>query len=308
MGSGLATASLFALALAAPSLSWAQETPETQVEDIVVFGADLREQVETFSETVVAPPRGHGPARWSDRPGVCVGVVNLQRDAAQDMADRVSEVALGLGLPIGEPGCSANVVIIASNEASALTAALVEQNPGAFRPNYWGASRSRDHLRRFIASDAPVRWWHISMPVDSETGDIAVRLPGYLPPTVRTLGSRITTPIRNDLRRVYVIIDLNQLGGVTFPQLVDYVAMVALVQADPDADLSAFPTILNVFDNPNIASGLTDWDQDYLDALYGSKMDQRRPSAQTGAVASQMFRERSLAEAEADALADTPAE
>lgn len=304
MRSGLAAASLFALALAAPGLARAQELPDTTVEDIVVLGTSLREQVEAFSDTVVAPPRGHGPARWSDRPGVCVGVVNLQRDAAQDMADRVSEVALGLGIPVGEPGCSANVVIIASNEASTLTAALVEQNPGAFRPNYWGASRSRDDLRRFITSDAPVRWWHISMPVDSETGDIAVRLPGYLPPTVRTLGSRITTPIRNDLRRVYVIIDLNQLSGVTFPQLVDYVAMVALFQADPDADLTAFPTILNVFDNPTIAFGLTDWDQDYLDALYGSKMNQRRPGAQTGAVASMMYRDRRQTEATGDTPAD----
>jgi hypothetical protein len=306
MKPGLAAATLFVLALAVPGLACAQETPETTVEDIVVLGSSLREQVETFSETVVATPYRHGPARWSDRPGVCVGVVNLQRDAAQDMADRVSEVALGLGIPVGEPGCSANVVIIASDDASTLTAALVEQNLGAFRPNYSGASRSRDHLTRFIESDAPVRWWHLSVPVDSETGTIAVRIPGYAVPEVRSTGSLITSPIQNDLRRVYVIIDLNQLAGVTFPQLVDYVAMVAMVQVDPDADLSAFPTILNVFDNPTIALGLTDWDHDYLGALYGSKLNQRSPSAQTGAVASQMFRDRRQSEAEAEA--EAPAE
>jgi hypothetical protein len=292
MKPGSAAAALFALALVAPGLAWAQETPETTVEDIVVLGTPLREQVETFADTVVAPPHGRGPARWSARSGICVGVVNLQREAAQAMADRVSEVALELGLPIGEPGCSPNVLIIATDDAPALTAALVDRSPNAFKPPYSGSSRSRLQLRRFIESDAPVRWWHVSVPVNSETGGIAVRIPGYEPPRTGTMASRLTTVIQNDLRRAYVIIDIDQAEGVSFQQLADYVAMVAFAQIDPDADLSAFPTILNVFNNPNIAFGLTDWDQAYLGSLYGAELNQRNATAQSGAVAALMFRER----------------
>ncbi|MFW2343232.1 hypothetical protein [Brevundimonas sp.] len=304
MRPGSAAPVLFALALAIPSLAAAQETPETTVEDIVVLGTPLREQVETFADTVVAPPRGRGPARWSARSGICIGVVNLQREAAQAMADRVSEVALDLGLPIGEPGCSPNVLIIATDDAPTLTAALVERSPNAFRPPYSGSSRSRLQMRRFVESEAPVRWWHVSLPINSETGGIAVRLPGYPPPRTGVMGSRLTTVIQNDLKRVYVIIDIDQAESVTFQQLADYVAMVAFAQIDPDADLSGFPTILNVFDNPTIAFGLTDWDEAYLGSLYGAELNQRNPNAQSGAVAALMFRERRRVEAEMDA--DSP--
>lgn len=296
------------LALGLPGIAAAQDRPdETTVEDIVVLGTPLREQVETFADTVVAPPHGRGPARWSARSGICVGVVNLQREAAQAMADRVSEVALELGLPIGEPGCSPNVLIIATDDAPTLTAALVERSPDAFKPPYSGSSRSRLQLRRFIESDAPVRWWHVSLPVNSETGGIAVRIPGYAPPRTGTMASRLTTVIQNDLRRAYVIIDIDQAEGITFQQLADYVAMVAFAQIDPDADLSGFPTILNVFDNPTIAFGLTDWDQAYLGSLYGAELNQRNPNAQSGAVAALMFRERSRDAAEAAADEDTDA-
>ncbi len=85
--------------------------------------------------------------------------------------------------------------------------------------------------------------------------------------------------------------------------------MVAFAQVDPDADLSGFPTILNVFDNPNIAFGLTDWDQSYLGSLYGAELNQRNPNAQSGAVAALMFRERRRAADDIEAeLEDAEAE
>ena len=146
-----------------------------------------------------------------------------------------------------------------------------------------------------------MRWWHVSMPVHSETGRMAVSLPGYPPARVSAMGSRLTTLIQNDLMRAYVIIDIDQAEGVIFQQLADYVAMVAFAQVDPDADLSGFPTILNVFDNPTIAFGLTDWDQAYLGSLYGAELNRSNPNAQSGAVAALMYRERRRAEAEAEA-------
>ncbi|WP_286692684.1 MULTISPECIES: hypothetical protein [unclassified Brevundimonas] len=280
----------------APTVAWAQDSsatiPETTVEDIVVLGMPLREQVETFVDDVTAPATGWGPARWDERSGICVGVVNLRPDAAQAMADRVSEVALDLGLTVGEPGCSPNILVIATDDAPALATALVQQSPNAFRPRYSGAARRPSALRAFQSSDSPVRWWHVSMPIIRETGQPAVRLPGGDAPWIPSWGSRLTSPITSKLLRAYVIIDIDQAEGLSFSQLADYVAMVAFAQIDPDADVSGFPTILNVFDNPTIAFGMTDWDEAYLGSLYGAEMNQRNPNAQSGAVAALMFRDR----------------
>jgi len=258
----------------------------------VVLGMPLREQVETFVDDVTAPATGWGPARWDERSGICVGVVNLRPDAAQAMADRVSEVALDLGLTVGEPGCSPNILVIATADAPALATALVQQSPNAFRPRYSGAARRPSALRAFQSSDSPVRWWHVSMPIIRETGQPAVRLSGGDAPWIPSWGSRLTSPITSKLLRAYVIIDIDQAEGLSFSQLADYVAMVAFAQIDPDADVSGFPTILNVFDNPTIAFGMTDWDEAYLGSLYGAEMNQRNPNAQSGAVAALMFRDR----------------
>lgn len=82
--------------------------PETRVDDVIVTGRPLDVQVDRFVDTVTAPPPGRGPARWSERSGICVGVVNLAPALAQNIADRVSDIADSMGVPVGEPGCRSN--------------------------------------------------------------------------------------------------------------------------------------------------------------------------------------------------------
>ena len=268
----------------------------TELEDVVVNGRSLSEAVDSFVNTVVAPPRGRGPARWDRK--VCVGVVNLRRDAAQVMVDRVSEVALEIGLEIGEPGCNPNILVMATDNGTALATALVQAKPRAFRPSYSGAARSATVLTRFQTTDRPVRWWHVSIPTVADTGEVAVRLPGYGPPMIAGLGGRLRTEIQNDLRRAFIIVDVERSTGVTFQQLSDYVAMVAFAQIDPDADTSGFPTVLNLFDGAATAE-LSDWDLSYLKALYAAELNQANPNAQLDAVGGIMVRDRQRAEPEA---------
>ena len=279
---GIAVAVLAGLA---PSLAKAQETPATTVEDIVVLGMPLREQVETFVDDVTAPATGWGPARWDERWGICVGVVNLRGDVAQAMADRISEVALDLNLTVGEPGCSPNVLVIATDDAPALAAAMVERSPNAFRPRYSGAARPASQLEIFQTRDSPVRWWHVSMPTDSETGTRATRLPGdyvgsydraidvlgYAPQVSVSVASRIQSSIEDTMKRSFVIIDVDRLGGVSLEQLGDYVAMVALVQVNPDADTGRYETILNLFEQPDSIAGLSGWDRAYMEGIYATR-------------------------------------
>ncbi|MFN4091895.1 MAG: hypothetical protein ACK4FG_03240 [Brevundimonas sp.] len=298
-------ATALALAIAIPAAAAAQtsaapsEAQESTVDGIVVLGMPLRDQVETFVDTVTGPPPGRGPARWNERSGVCVGVVNLAREAAQAMADRVSGVAGDLGLRIGEPGCSPNIIIIATDDAPGLTRAMVERSPYAFRPAYAGAARSSRELELFVSSDRPIRWWHVAIPVVGENGGPAVRMPGDESPPLIPGSGRLTTEVRNRLLRAYVIVDIDQAEGLTLRQLSDYVAMVALVQIDPDAQVDGFNTILNVVTDPSTASQLTDWDHAYLSSFYDVELNQRNPAAQAGAIASAMYRDRRQAEAEA---------
>lgn len=264
---------------------------QAQLPDVVVTGGrSVREAIDAFVDEVVAPPADRGPARWDRK--VCVGVVNLRQDAAQALIDRISQVALDVELEIGEPGCSPNILIIATDDGPGLATTLVGERPNAFRPPYAGAARSIAQLERFQNTDRPVRWWHVSLPTDVDTGQIAVRLPGQGPPILNVLGGRLRTEIQNDLRRAFIIVDFSRTGSVTFQQLSDYVAMVAFAQIDPDAEVSSFDTVLNVFDNPAAADGMTDWDLSYLRALYSAELNQRSPNHQAGAIGGIMVRDR----------------
>jgi hypothetical protein len=279
--------------LAAPAV--AQEEPVTRVDDIVVIGnVPLREQIDIFVGEVTEPPEGRGPARWSRRGGVCVGVANLRQDVAQAVADRVSDRARQLGLTVGEPGCRANVLIIATDDGQALARALVERSPNAFRPDYAGSSKTRRELDLFVETDRPIRWWHVSMPVISGQGIPAVRMPGEDAPFIPGSG-RVRTAVRNVLLRAYVIVDLNQTEHLTLNQLADYAAMVAFAQIDPDAEVDQFSTILNVLDDPGAVSELTDWDLAYLGAVYTGERNQRSPRSQVSSVAASMYADRDAA-------------
>ncbi|WP_213068604.1 hypothetical protein, partial [Acinetobacter baumannii] len=101
-------------------------------------------------------------------------------------------------------------------------------------------------LRAFQTSNKPVRWWQQSMPVNSETGERAVRIPGecanacsspydYAPVNDTFAASRLTSQIADNIFRTIVVVDVNQTSRVSVQQLADYIAMVTFAQIDPEA-------------------------------------------------------------------------
>lgn len=264
----------------------------TELGDIVVQGRRIDEQVSGFIDEVIAAPSGRGPARWRD--SICVGVANIRGEAAQYVVDRVSQVALEVGLEIGEPGCRPNILIIGSPDGAGMARGLVDARPRVFWPGGSGMNRSRAALDAFQNSEAPVRWWHISVPVDAQTGTRAVRLPEDEEPIriERTTSGRLRTAIRNDLNRVIIILDLTKTDGLNFRQIADYAAMVAFSQVDPDADISGYDSVLGLFSHPAATEGLTDWDMAYLKALYAAELNQGAAVHQTGEVRGLMARDR----------------
>lgn len=307
---------MIALALASLLATTSAEAQEpspsesvTRLEEVEVIGRPLDDLIQGFVNEVAAPNRGRQLARW---PGpVCVGAGNLIPETAQFVVDRVSTVAEDMGLTPGAPGCRPNILIIATHDPDGMAQQMVEQRRRHFLPGGSGMDRGRSRLNAFQTSDQPVRWWAISMPVDSDTGQRAVRVPGecqgscssiqdYAPIISVRTPSQLHSQIVDDMSRVVVIIDMNQMEGVTALQLADYVAMVTLAQIDPQADTGRYASILNVFEDPAMTPSLTDWDLAYLTGLYDADRTRAIPRASRYEVASSIRRAHERLRAEAD--------
>lgn len=270
------------------------ESEPVALDDVFVEGRRFDNLARDFVSEVAIPARGRGLARWRD--GVCVGVVNLRTEAAQYIVDRVSTVAEGVGLRPGAPGCTPRILVIATTDANRFTREFVATRPRLFRVGGGGMDLGHNALRAFEATDRPVRWWTVSAPVDSRTGQIAVRLPGTVngsgaasalgstaqqyAPQISSTASRLTTQIVDDTLRSFVIVDVDRLNGASLEQLADYIAFVSLAQIDPDADTSGYVSVLNVFDDPGQAEGLTGWDHAYLQGLYATERTRLNPASQ----------------------------
>lgn len=273
-------AALFATPAQVPPAAGAASQDPVQLEDVVVSGRTLDSLIRDFVGEVAEPNRRRGLARWEDR--ICVGVANLDGEVAQYLSDRISTVATDMGLAAGAPGCTPNILVIATADAEDLARKLTAERRRAFRMGGSGMDRGGAALRDFVETDRPVRWWQMSIPVDSETGDIAVRIPGVCtgdcidaadnaPQINVASATRLTTQIVDNLTRAIVIVDVDQVSEVSVLQLADYIAMVSLAQIDPDADTSGYASILNVFETPEASDSLTDWDRAYLGGLYAAE-------------------------------------
>jgi hypothetical protein len=288
----------------APPSGDASEPPPA-VDEVIVRGrrledieADLRLYIRDFIGEVVVTPPGRGFARWHSQ--VCVGVLNLEQSAAQYIVDRISSLALQVGLTPGEPGCRPDVNIVFATNAKEIAAQMVENQPRLFMrvAGESGMDLGRVALQEFVESEQAVRWWHVSLPVDARTGGAAIELDALCgnpqcPPYIPVAGpSRIHSGTRDDLMYVIIIVDATKLKGTTWQQIGDYLAVVSLAQIDPKANPAAFDSILNLFTNPAAYSGLTDWDRSYVRALY--EFDQERiTSMQTNEIVS-LIAEREL--------------
>jgi hypothetical protein len=275
------------------------------VDEVIVRGRrlediedDLRIYIRDFIGEVVAKPPGRGFARWHRQ--VCIGVHNLETSAAQYIADRISSLALEVGLEPGEPGCRPDVNIVFATNAREIAAQMVENEPRMFMrvAGNAGMDLGRVALDDFVETEQAVRWWHVSLPVDARTGGAAIELDALCgnaqcPPYVPVAGpSRIHNGTRDDLLYVIIIVDATKLKGTTWQQIGDYLAVLSLAQIDPNANPAAFDSILNLFTNPAAYSGLTDWDRSYVRALY--EFDQERiASLQTNEIVS-LIAEREL--------------
>ncbi len=282
----------------------AAQSATTELEDIVVEGRPLAEATTDFVARVVSPPRSRGAATWHRR--VCVGVGNLQREAAEFVVDRIAAVGESVGLEVGWPRCEPRVFIVFAADADAAARDLVEARGRRFRIGVSGSDLGDAAVEAFMTSDRPVRWWQSSVPVNSRTNRSVARLPGqapYVPPPREALtrpqayggnvnadsASRIRSPLRDDLSQVIVIVDIDRVAGTDLGALADYLAVISLAQINPELDPGSYDTILSLFsEGANPPPGLTDWDRAFLRGLYGAEQTDEAANGRIGNVARTM--------------------
>ncbi|WP_300291208.1 hypothetical protein [Brevundimonas sp.] len=266
-----------------PPVAVAQDpdTP-TQLEDVVV-SSTLEQLTREFVATASAPANYRGLARWERE--LCLGVVGLRADAAHQIIDRVSDVARELEVPLGEPGCAPNAVIIGTDDARGMAARLVGERRSAFRIGFSRSNRGSRALETFRTSEDAVRWWHISFPYGEDGKCLAIKIFQGPEPCGNSYNrSYRGQGIMDVIRRAIIILDVPRLEGTDFTALSDYLAMLVLAQIDPNGETGRFDTVLNLPDGDRGVSGLTEWDWAYLTALYDARPNRLNQPVQADAL------------------------
>lgn len=274
---------LMALCAVATGTAQAAEVAPAGEEDVlvnekVVVTARKPAETQNYVAQVTAPPHGTEQlARWDDR--ICVGVSGVKAEQAQFIADRVSQRALEVGLRTGKPGCSPDITILVTSDPELLIGAMQEKYANLFAVSSEKrvGTLGQAAFEQFKTEERPVRWWHVSETRGADgtriSGDARQGVTDGVvgAPTVRSEGSRLRSATRQDLSHAIVVVDANQVQGVSMDSLADYIAFVALMQADPNGNTSSIETIMNLFRSDlgdKRPTQMTDWDKDFLRALY----------------------------------------
>lgn len=260
-----------------PTESQDPSSATTTLGDVVVTGRQ-REAIREFVEQLSVAEQRDGQLGRFDRL-VCSGVMGIRGAHAQSLNDRIARMAMALGLRVGEPGCKANILVVAAANAEQLSR-IVDAFPPGLESDPRAGRHSRVAMGR-LREPRPVRWWH--QVAYTQTG----------------IASRLAAPEQTEIVRSVILLDMERIGSVNFEALADYVGMVALARLNADADLSGQESILNLFESEDSRrdfEGLTTWDADYLQAIYRAPRDGYRWQQESSAALRMMRRRSSPAE------------
>jgi len=263
---------LFALAAAllvqgATAAEPGRAAPPTTVEGVTVQapGKPLDDRVREFVGGALGHRLDGSIVRW--REPVCPLVSGLPRPMGEAVLVRLSEVARRVEAPLAGPDCRPNLYVVVNRQPRALLERWRRRDTHLFGEASPGA------VRRIIDTDRPVRAWHNWR---------------YEEPGLPRASRLVRNAVRNTTSAI-VVIDARRLDGVTVAQLADYVAMVGLVEMQPDVETRQAATILALFEEDREPPpGLTRWDEALL---YGAYNTPQENVLQRSAIARQVVRE-----------------
>ena len=245
---------------AAPAVAQPAPTP---AEPEIVVRAQTEAEVARFIAALTETVPGHQIARWNDH--ICPKVLGLDQAHSAFVAGRIAAVARDFRIPVAPGRCRGNIVVVVTVDPDGFVEAIIRNHPRLFRgPN--GNFASPRELAELRAA-RPVRWIAASRTGNAEGRPL---LDGHY---LVSSASRITGASREDARFSFIIVDARQLTELSWGQLADYLAMVALARPAMEAEFDT-ATILSVFrlrdQGARGPSRLTRRDRAFLTALYRS--------------------------------------
>jgi hypothetical protein len=304
-------------AAAETASSSAPASTTSQVPEVTVTARRiaLEKRVSKFVNQIAAAENGgEGLARW-EVPPVCPLVSGLSRRDGEFILARLSEIAHAAEVPLGDEHCHPNLYILVTDQPEDLLKGMEKRNRaftfGYDGSNYPPTETPASVVDEFIKTPRPVRIWQNIMEKDAWGQPLAycdsqMVLPqcegealhkAACDPTVKYRcgkamagGSHLVFNSIWTLSRVFVIVDQTRLRGVTAGQLADYVAMSGFAKLKPGASPGDAPTILKLFDDAaqGAPTGMTEWDQTFLKALYATE---QKSKLQRSQIAHSMMRE-----------------
>lgn len=259
------------------------------------FAQDTRAEASAFATRVALADSDAQYARWNT--GLCPSVAGLPAAEAQVIIDHIARRAHRANVSVGGADCARNLVIIFAPDGAAVARELVSTRPDllGFASALEIAPSLRPRLDAFVAADRPVRFWHLTNTMaadgsamrdgEARTGrstrdalaasrgggtDAVMQGSGLSNvESVRADGTRFRSTTREDLNFALIVVDTTRIAGMPPAAVADYLAMASLVQLDPNADVAAYPTILNLFSGTASApAAMTAWDEGFLEGLY----------------------------------------
>jgi hypothetical protein len=271
MLSAAAVAALWALgtvASAGPQSSSSNAEP-TKLDPVTIDSSRrnprINPQVSEFVSSIAMPVQHESMARWSVH--VCVFAAGLSPKEGDFVERRIADVAREAGVPVELPGCQANFVVVLTADPEAFLREWWAEEPRLF-----DRERGVQGVERMIRTDRAVRVWHNACNAPPALAR-NYRLNAQWHCNTGTSGSRITRAAVRSIYSAIVVVDFRKIEGLTWAQVADYVAMVGLAQLRVDAETSAVPTVLSLFedDDDARAKALTVWDQAFLKSVYASR-------------------------------------
>jgi hypothetical protein len=232
----------------------------------------------------LATPAAAAPASTGDVPTrftipACPAVFGLAPQQAAFVVQRMRQVAATAGVPLANPPCDPNAIVIVTSNKQALLRGL-EQRHADYFPVEW--SKSRVHA---VEQDPdPAIAWRFEGLLTPDGLRIAETTdPSLLDPVDPGALFRATAPTtlpasrlrpaeRHDVMTSILVVQANALRGLTTTQFADYAALRTFAGMDPrQVALPPSDTIIKVLDAPmgtSVPESITAADLNYLRGYY----------------------------------------
>ncbi len=245
----------------------------------------IESRVRSYVSDSLYLENDESPARWTSP--VCPAVVGMDRDQAQSVLLRLSEIARAAGVPLAGADCTPpNLTVFLTAQPTSFLKKWAKMRHDRIFGD--GAPRA---INDFIDIPRPVRVWYNTAQV-AATGamqadeHVAAEMFGAGSPEMGTLGnfgakaplfvgegygdSRVVRTTARRLVSAIVVVDTTKMAGVKVGQMADYIGMNTFARIKLGSHRGDAPTILGLFQGQPAAapSGMTPWDAAFLEALY----------------------------------------